>query len=442
MSRLSTIVAAAAVATFALGVTAGAHADDNWSNWRGPNYQGTTDADPPVDFSPTEKIKWEAEMPGPSAATPIIHDDHVFVSSADPNDETLWAIALDRETGEELWRHEAGTGYQQDGRSNYASPSPVTDGERVVFFYGTGDLVAYDFDGEQLWHRNIQADYGPFAFLWTFSTSPLLYDGKLYMQVLQRDVPVSGRGFEDRVNESYLLALDPETGEEIFRVIRPSEAVAESREAFTTPIPHTHEGRTELLIAGGDDLTGHDLETGEELWRWGTWNPRRITHWRLVPSPVAGDGVILACAPKRDPVYAVAAGGEGELDYDEGLLWSSEERSPVTSDVPTPAFKDGVFYVLSDVRKALSAVDATSGEVLWSVEVPGQPMAWASPTLAGGRIYFQNLLGDVFIYNTEDGELLNRIEFSPDQNEIRSTIAIAGDDLFIRNNTHLYRVGD
>src|SRR5206468_3658760 len=137
-------------------------------------------------------------------------------------------------------------------------PSPATDGQRVIFFYGNGDLVAYDVDGKQLWKRNIQKEYGEFAFQWTFSTSPLLYGGKLYMQVLQRDVPANGRGKKDVPNESYLLALDPANGKELWRQLRPSEAVAESREAFTTPVPYEEGGRKQLIVIGGDCLTGHD----------------------------------------------------------------------------------------------------------------------------------------------------------------------------------------
>ena len=142
-----------------------------------------------------------------------------------------------------------------------------------------------------------------------------------------------GRGSSP--NDSYLLALDPKSGRELWRVIRPSEAVAESLEAFSTPVPHTHNGRKEILVVGGDCITGHAADTGKELWRWGTWNEQKIGHWRLVPSPVAGGGVALACGPKNAPIFAVKLGLNGKLD-NSAIAWQSVERD-VTSDVP----KDG-----------------------------------------------------------------------------------------------------
>ena len=151
-------------------------------------------------------------MPGPSAATPVIWNDHVFISSADQQKRSICALCLDRQTGKVLWQRETGPGYSQDRQSNYASPSPVTDGKRVIFFYGSGELIAFDFEGQELWSHNIQKEYGPFAFNWTFSTSPLLFNDRLYLQVLQRDVPVNGHGRPDGANDSYLLALDPKTG--------------------------------------------------------------------------------------------------------------------------------------------------------------------------------------------------------------------------------------
>lgn len=430
------------VAALAVAMLAGSSLaqEGNWSHWRGPGFNGSSEASNlPTDFSQSDGVKWKAEMPGPAAATPIIHGDRVFISSTDPQREKLLAICLDRATGEELWRREAADGYQRTGRSNYASPSPVTDGERVIFFYGEGTLAAYDMEGQELWKRNIQADYGQFAFLWTFSTSPTLYDGKLYLQVLQRDSDV--RGAEGQ--PSFLLAMDPATGETIFRQERPKKARAESQESYATVIPHTHEGREELLVAGGDAITGHDPDTGEELWRWGTWNPQRIGHWRLVPSPVAGGGVVLCPAPKGDPIYAVELGLEGtHAGEDDGVAWVSDARR-VTTDVPTPAFADGSFFVLSDQRQTLSRVDPETGEVEWSVDVPTRRVRLrASPTVADGKVWFQNHAGEVFIYDAADGELINRVSLGENNAEnIRASIPAVDNELFIRTNATLYCIG-
>ena len=279
-----------------------AAAAENWPQWRGPYANGSSsEKDLPSEWSKTQNVAWSAEMAGPSAATPVIWSGHVFVASTDKSARTLLALCLDRRSGKVLWQHQVAEGYQKDDRSTFASASPVTDGERVFFFYGNGPLAAFDFAGRKLWERNIQTDFGDFAFLWTFSSSPMLYQGKLYLQVLQRDVPVNGRGRKDGPIESYLLALDPATGKTLWRSVRPSQAAEESREAFSTPIPFEHNGRRELLVSGGDCISGHNPDTGAELWRWGNWNPSRIGHWRLVPSPVSGAGRGLGLRPERSP---------------------------------------------------------------------------------------------------------------------------------------------
>jgi len=413
----------------------------NWPQWRGPFFNGSTDETGlPEKWSRTENVAWVADLPGASAATPIVWDDAVFISAADHAADTLVALCLDRKTGRRLWQHEIAHGIRKDRRSTFAAPSPVTDGQRAIFFYGNGDLVAFDFTGKPLWRRNIQKDYGEFAFLWTFSSSPTLFDGTLYLQVLQRDVAVEGRGFEDRPNESYLLAIDPKSGKTLWRHVRPSQAVAESREAFSTPIPFEFRGRKELLVAGGDDLTGHDPATGRELWRWGTWNTNRIRHWRLVPSPVAGGGVILACAPKRSPIYSVRAGGAGRLS-DNNLAWVSNPRV-LTSDVPTPAFYDGDFFILSDLRRSLSRVQPGTGQVKWTAQTPGRVKYEASPLAADGKIYIVNFDGDVSVFDAETGRLLRTISMDArSEFVVRSSIVAAHGHLFIRTTDKLYCVG-
>ena len=424
-------------------VAASAAEAGNWPHWRGPYFNGSSDEkDLPSHWSKTENIAWSAELAGAAASTPIVWEDRVFLSGVDSANDALEAMGFDRTSGKLLWQHDVAQGIRKDERSNFASSSPVTDGKLVIFFYGNGDLVCFDLDGRRRWARNIQDDYGPFAFQWTFSSSPTLFGGKLYLQVLQRDVPVAGRGLADRENESYLLALDPETGNTLWRRVRPSEAVAESREAFSTPIPFSYNGREELLIVGGDALTGHDAETGDELWRWGTWNPMRISHWRLVPSPVAGGGVVLACAPKHNPVYAVKAGSTGRLD-DGALAWASRDIGEVSSDVPTPAYYDGDFFVLSDVRKSLSRVEPRTGQVKWTVAAPGFAKYEASPLAADGKIYLINFDGQVAVVGAAGGEVLHTIPMDePAHGEVvRASISAAHVQLFIRTTRRLYCVG-
>lgn len=427
---------------FMLLAATSAQASD-WQQWRGPYFNGSTDEkNLPSAWSQTENIAWSAELPGEAASTPIVSGDRIFLSGVDAANDTLVAMCFDRKTGKLLWRHQVAEGTRRDDRSNFAAPSAVTDGKNAIFFYSTGDLICYDFEGRRRWARNIENDYGQFAFGWTFSSSPTLFDGKLYLQVLQNNNPTRGFGLQGQENKSYLLAVDPETGKDLWRVFRESKAVAESREAFSTPIPFSHDGRQELLVVGGDAITGHDLQTGKELWRWGTWNENRIGHWRHVPSPVGGGGVVLACAPKGGPVFAVKAGENGLLD-DNSIAWVSGEVREVTSDVPTPAFYDGDFFILSDVRKSLSRVEPRTGKVKWTISTPGQAKYEASPLAADGKIYLINFNGQVDVIDAATGDVINSIVMDdPARREVvRASVVAAHGQLFIRTTRRLYCVG-
>ncbi len=424
--------------TFALSSSALA---ENWPQWRGPHFNGSAEAKNLPATWTKDSVRWTTDLPGPSAATPIIWGNFVFISTADQQSRTLHALCLDRKTGRILWDKKTGDGIQRDGKSNFAAPSPVADAGRVFFFYSNGTLVAFDHEGNERWQRSITKDYGDFAFNWTFSSSPMLYNGRLYLQDLQRDVPVNGHGLKNGPIDSFLLAMDPATGKTLWRQVRPSKASAESHEAYSTPIPFEYQGRREILVAGGDCLTGHDADTGREIWRWGTWNPTRIGHWRLVPSPVPGDGVVLVCAPKMAPVYAIKAGLSGLLD-DSAIAWTSEDNRQVSADVPTPLFYQDDFFVLSDVRKSLSRVDPKTGHAKWTVDLPGRGKFEASPTGADGKIYMINFKGEVVVASAADGKILATIPMGePGDDMIRSTVSVADGELFIRTNHKVFCVG-
>ena len=425
----------------------------DWTNWRGPNYNGATTATGlPTKFSKTKNIAWKTALPGASAATPIIVGDRVFLTAAQIEDSgsgkgRLLAMCLDRKSGKILWERNAGSGYRPNGdgadyrldnRTNYASPSAVTDGEVVVFFFGNGDLIAYSLKGDQIWRRNIQKDYGDFTFQWTFAATPTLFEDKLYLPILQRDEQVKGRGKAN--NPSYILAMDPKNGKTLWKHVRPSDANKESLESFGTIIPHNGE----LLIAGGDVLTGHDPETGKEHWRWGTWNPgHREQWWRLVPSPVVGDGVVLVCAPKKQPVYAITPGKNTKLAWkSEGQI--SNNKDVLTSDVCTPLFYEGKFFVVygEGRDKTMAACEPKTGKIHWTTNLESRKLVRCSPTAADGKIYVHNHGGEVYVIESKSGKVLNRTEMGESgDDQTRSSIAIAGKQLFIRTNGMIYCVG-
>lgn len=443
MKRMFSPAALATVGGLATLATATA---GNWPGLRGPHQDGSGDDSMklPAEFSPTENVAWSTDLPGPSAGSPCVWGDRVFVTAAVEDTKALKALCLDAGSGEIVWEREVAQGFSLDPRSNLASPSPATDGKHVAFFFGTGDLAVFDFQGEQLWSTNLvgSRDYY-FAFQWTFSTSPLIHDGMLVMQVLQRDTSFNFADFQRgepgrEDNPSYLVAFDIANGSELWRVERPSKAVAESREAFTSPVIAEVDGKEQLLVAGGDAISGHDPGTGRELWRWGTWNPDRISHWRLVPSPVAGKGIALACAPKGDPIYAVSM-RTGEL------AWKSEAKE-VSSDVCTPLFYRGHFYVLNGEfkDKRLSCIDPETGKVLWTGEIGAGVKIECSPTAADGKIYFLDHNGTVYVVDADptDFKLLHSVPFgSRAVKDLRSTIALADDSLFIRTHDKLFRIG-
>lgn len=409
-----------------------------WPCWRGPFFNGSTEAEGlPATWSKTENVAWVTPLPGRSAATPAVWGDRVFVSAVKDQTRDLLAICIDRKNGRVLWRRKLGVGEKIDARNTSASPSPVTDGRRVYFMYGTGELVALDFEGEVVWGRNLAKEYGKFYNWYHYAASPLLHKGRLYVSVLQRDVPLKGpapKGVPPR--DSFLLAVDPETGENLWRHVRPTDAVKESHEAYTTPIPYETEEGPQIIVVGGDYMTAHDPETGGEIWRWGGYNPEKDVYQRIIPSAVAGPGLIYFCAPRGKPLFAVRAGGTGRLGL-ERVAWKLTRCPP---DVCTPCLYDGRLYVLDGDRKVMICLDPKSGRERWREKLGGRKVIRASPTAGDGKIYCLNENGDVWVLAAGDEfDILSRIQMG--EGPCQSSIAIAGGQLFIRTARNLYCIG-
>jgi outer membrane protein assembly factor BamB len=410
----------------------------NWPQWRGPFFNGSTsETNLPATWSKTENVVWTAPLPGMSGATPVIWNDAVFVSSPDEQ-KNLLLLCLDRRTGTEKWRQVVATGNRDKGRNNMASPSPVTDGRAVYVMFATGHLAAYDFEGRPLWSRDLAAEYGRFANMWIYGSSPMLFQDRLYVQVLQRSpVPADySHALDDKpTRESFLLCLDPKTGRNLWRQVRPSDARGESQEAYSTPIPWERATGAEILVVGANYLTAHDPPTGREIWRCGGFNPNGEQHWRIVPSPVVAGEVVIGCAPKRDPVLAIKPGGQGALP-EQAIAWTFKDYP---SDCVTPLYYRDKLFVLDGDRQVMTCLQPGTGQVLWQGNLGVREIFRASPTGADGRIYCISENGTAVVLATEEFKVLARIPMG--ESPVRSTIAVAAGQLFIRTAKQLYCLG-
>ena len=281
---------------------------------------------------------------------------------------------VDKTNGEVLWKKPLGSGNVKMRKQNMSSPSPVTDGKSVYVMTGTGILKGFDFNGKELWTRDIQKDYGQFGLNWGYASSPLLFEDSLYVQVLH------GMKTDD---PSYVMRIDKKNGKTLWKVDRPTNAIRESPDSYTTPALLRYGKTTEIVITGGDCVTGHDPATGKELWRANGLNPDNNPSYRIVASPIIFDDIIYA--PTRvKPLLALKAGGRGDITSSH-VLWSTANGP----DVPTPVTDGKYFYVVND-RGIMWCLDAKTGAEVYAQQRIKPGTYSGSPVLADGKIYITN----------------------------------------------------
>ena len=396
---------------------------DNWPQWRGPSLDGVSqESDLPVRWSTSENVTWKLPMPAWSGSTPIIWGDRIFLNVADGGNLYLWSV--DRAEGSVLWKRFLSDGDRKQRKQNMSSPSPVTDGNHVWVMTGTGILKGFDFAGKEVWARDIQKDYGTFGLNWGYASSPLLHGDALYVQVLH------GMKTDD---PSYVLRIDKMTGETLWRVERPTDAIRESPDSYTTPGLLRYGSETELVITGGDCVTGHDPETGEELWRVNGLNPANEPYYRIVASPVINDDIIYA--PSRvSPLLAIRAGGRGDVT-ESHRVWSTEHGP----DVPTPVTDGKYLYIVND-KGVMWCLDAETGEEIWGQERVAPGTYSSSAVLADGRIYVTN--EDAVTTVVKAGPEFEILAENSLDDYCLSSPAISDGQIFIRTGEYLYCIGN
>jgi outer membrane protein assembly factor BamB len=234
---------------------------------------------------------------------------------------------------------------------------------------------------------------------------------------------------------SYIVAFDAATGKALWRQERPTDAVAESPDAYTTPTLLEHQGTTQIVISGGDYVTAHDPKTGKEIWRAGGLNPQKRGNYRIIASPLAVDGLIYA-PTRKTPLLALRAGGAGDVTTTH-LAWKWEGLG--APDVPSPVCDGKYFYMVEDNGR-VTCLDAKTGQLIWGPERTAQGIVSASPLLADGKLYVTNESGitTVLVAGPEYKVLAtNELD---DSYTLSSPVA-SGSRLFVRTGTHLYCVG-
>lgn len=403
-----------------------------WPQWRGPNLNGVSQAvDLPTTWSLGENVVWSKKLPSWSGGTPVIWGDRVFLTSPNSGEEIqggekLLLGCLSTVDGSVLWQRTIDEGNAYWRKHNNTTPSPVTDGERVLVVSGTGMIRAFDMAGEELWHYSLQQQHGNFGLMWGYASSPLLHDGVLFVEVLH------GMNTDD---PSYLIAFDAAKGEVLWHRERVTDAVGESPDAYTTPVVLEHDGQTQIVISGGDYVTGHDPATGEELWRAGGLNPGKEWNYRVVGTPVVIDGMVYATS-RRNPVLAFSAGGQGDIS-ESHRVWKWEGAG--APDVPS-AVSDGRYFFMVDDRGRATCLDAKSGVALWGPERLAQGSVSASPVLADGKVYVVNEHGVTTVFAAgPEFEVLATNEL--DGAYTLSSPAISEGRIYLRTETHLFCIG-
>ncbi len=410
-----------------------------WPQWRGPLATGVAPAaNPPVEWSETEQVRWKVAIPGHGSASPVVWGDHVFVLTAIPDGEgdrggpgifarlrnrimgavgssdslRFVVMAIDRRDGSVVWERTAATQQPHEGRhqtGSWASASAVTDGEVVCAFFGSRGLYCYDMDGRLLWER----DFGDMKIRMGFGegASPTLYGDSIVL-------------LWDHQEESFITALDKKTGAERWRTAR------EEITSWSTPLVVEHAGRAQVVTSATDRVRSYDFETGQIVWQ-----GEGVT-LNAIPTPVASDGVVYLMSGYRgNQLYAVdLSKASGDISNTDAIIWSLDRDTPY---VPSPVLYDGILYFTKSNSGVLSAYEAATGRRIYGPDrLPGISDVYASPVAAGGRLYITSRDGMTLVIETgpEMRVVANNVLDEP----IDASAAIADDEIYLRGQQHLY----
>ncbi len=433
---LSRRIGAFLTLTVALLAATGTTVASEWRQFRGPDGAGkSADPMPPMEWNSEENLLWRVALPGPGSSSPIVTGNRVFVTcysgygvdSRDPGEmEALkrHLVCVDRQSGKVLWNRPVPARLPEDpyrgyiGEHGYASNTPVTNGSQVFVFFGKTGVLAFDFDGDELWRTEVGQESSNRR--WGSAASLVLHGQSVIVNASDESQSIR--------------ALEQATGKEIWK------AEASSLElAYGTPVlAKSASGELSLLISVPNEVWGLDPDEGKLRWYADTGLPGNIC-----PTLVALKGVAYGFGgyPSQGS-FAVKIGGKGDRTADS-IVW----KSRVSSYVASPVIHQGHLYWVTDRGEAF-CMQASDGKVRYQERLPGlstdrrSRAMYASVVVADDRVYAVSRYGGTFVLPAKpEFEVLAHNQFANDASQFNGTPAFADNQIYLRSDQYLYAVG-
>ncbi len=340
-----------------------------WSRWRGPSGQGVVEGSGyPDTWSDTTNVRWKVAVPGSGHSSPIVWGDRIFLTTSRDRGQQVSILCFRRSDGALLWEAEAPAGRPErhHGKNTPASATPTTDGDRVYASFGSRGMMAVDFDGNLVWHRDlgrIDNYHGP-------AGSPLLY----------RDTVII---YQDQNGGAFVIALDARTGETRWQTAR------SARVGWGTPVAISVGDHDELIVSSQQQVQSYDPLTGDELWRCDGMLRE------VIPTPVVGLGLVFCTSGRAGPTLAIRPGGRGDVT-DTHVEWKTTRGSPF---VPSPILYGDYLYTLNDMSSIITCLNARTGETVWQERLgrPTREGISASPIIVDDKLFVTNDNGQTFV---------------------------------------------
>ena len=442
--RQSRSTAAISVFTlFSIACCSNANSQENWPQFRGAGARGVASGSHlPDRWSATENVAWKRDIPGRGWSSPIVWGDRVFLTtvintgqSEEPKKglyfggdrpkaaETVhqWkVVCLDLKSGDVRWErlvHEGKPETPMHLKSSYASETPVTDGERIYCYFGNVGIFCFDLDGTEVWKQFLKPQAMRLG--WGTAASPTIHQGRIYL-------------VHDNDQDSYLLALDAKSGEQVWRVPR------DEKSNWATPFVWQNNQRTEIVTPGTGRVRSYDLD-GKLLWS--LKGMSSIT----IATPYEDNGLLYLSSgyvlDASKPIYAIRPGADGDISLKDGktsnefIVWSQPKAAPYN---PSTLIDNERLFVLYDMG-TLACYRSNDGvELFGRQRLPNGRAFTSSPWSYGGKVFFLNEDGVTFVLKSSDQfELLHTNTLAEDD-MCMATPAIAGDRLLIRTSARVY----